>query len=550
VQRNALYRKHRPLTFSDVVGQEHITKTLKKQIMTGNISHAYLFTGTRGTGKTTCAKIFSRAINCLNPKDGEPCNECAACKGILDGSVFDVAEIDAASNNGVDDVRELRDNVIYAPVFTKHKVYIIDEVHMLSTAAFNALLKTLEEPPEHTVFILATTEPRKVPATILSRCQRYDFFRVSYNTLKERIEEILRRENITIDKSSVSLVASLADGSVRDALSILDKVIEMENPDQIEYVLGAIGKRTLWTLAESIASGDTDKIYEQINSLYSSSKDMSILIDEMTTLFRNMLVVKSSSNPEKLIDASDEEIETVKRLSELFGEKQIMMTIRSLIEAHLAVSRGADARTEAELCLVSAARPSMSQSSDSLIARIEVLERAIKNGIAVKPAEAKPITEEKKEIPVPENKPTEKPVEKTTEPEKKPDETEAPKEEIKPEIPKNEPKATGVVESTPSDDQWKELESLGEIAKKTGDLMTRFTLESCRAVYRGNDIIILTKLPDDVTTLKANLDKVIKAFEEDRKVGRNITVTSEPITKYIKEQTITSIDNNPMFEMM
>ena len=301
MQKTALYRKYRPLTFSEVYGQDHITMPLRRQISGGAPDHAYLFTGTRGTGKTTCAKIFSRAVNCLDPKDGEPCNECSVCKGILDGSIFDVYEIDAASNTGVENIREIRDDIAYAPITAKYKIYIIDEVHMLSTGAFNALLKTLEEPPEHVIFILATTEPHKVPATILSRCQRFDFFRLSVRKITEILESVLKKEGKTLDRSSVSLVADLADGSVRDALSILDRVLELDSPEQIERSLGVIGRPKLYAAVGSIADGDTDALYRLVGDMYSASADMAVFTDELAEMFRRILAVKSASKPESVL---------------------------------------------------------------------------------------------------------------------------------------------------------------------------------------------------------------------------------------------------------
>ncbi|HQA57033.1 MAG TPA: DNA polymerase III subunit gamma/tau, partial [Acetivibrio sp.] len=267
----ALYRKWRPLVFEDVVEQEHVVKTLRNSINTGRIAHAYLFSGTRGTGKTTMAKIFSRAVNCLNPKDGDPCNECEICKGILNGSLLDVIEIDAASNNGVDNVRELRDEVVYTPSKAKYKVYIIDEVHMLSTGAFNALLKTLEEPPSHVIFILATTEPHKLPATILSRCQRFDFRRISVDSIAKRIEYIAGESGVDIKEDASRLIAKLSDGALRDAISILDQCISLGNKEltyeDVLKVVGLVTDTFIVEVVDNIKNQDVGKVLEAVNRL-------------------------------------------------------------------------------------------------------------------------------------------------------------------------------------------------------------------------------------------------------------------------------------------
>ncbi|MBQ5743057.1 MAG: DNA polymerase III subunit gamma/tau, partial [Clostridia bacterium] len=304
----ALYRKYRPLSFGDVLGQDAITETLRRQVSTGQISHAYLFTGTRGTGKTTCAKILARAVNCQNPIDGNPCNECAICKGLLDGTLYDVEEIDAASNNGVENIRQIREEVVYAPTAAKYKVYIIDEVHMLSQGAFNALLKTLEEPPAHALFILATTEIHKVPATILSRCQRFDFLRLPKKTLVDQFRSVLANEGKSLDENSLDLIAELADGSSRDGLSILDKVIDLETFEQVEAVLGVIPKRRIFDLLTAIADGDTDTLYRAVEDMYNASADLGRLCTSMMDVMKDVMIFRSAKQPENLLEKSESDV--------------------------------------------------------------------------------------------------------------------------------------------------------------------------------------------------------------------------------------------------
>jgi len=375
----ALYRKYRPLTFSDVVGQNHITKTLTNQVSTNQLSHAYLFCGTRGTGKTTCAKILSRAVNCLTPINGEPCNECEVCKGILDGSIFDVMEIDAASNNGVENIRQIRDEIVYTPVKAKYKVYIIDEVHMLSPGAFNALLKTLEEPPAHVIFILATTESHKIPATILSRCQRFDFRRLSVKDISDQINKILKLENKTADEKTVRLVATLADGSVRDSLSILEKVAESNSYEEAEALLGVIGRGKLYNIAESMADENIDDLYKFVDELYFSSKDLSLMINELTAVFRDLLAVKSAVTADNFLDKSEEDIRALRALAKKYSYEHIVYAMDTLFEASNSFSRSPDKRAAAELCLVKIAKPVFSESNDALIARLGKLESRLKD---------------------------------------------------------------------------------------------------------------------------------------------------------------------------
>ena len=329
----AIYRKWRPMVFEDIVGQGHITQTLKNQILNDKIGHAYLFCGTRGTGKTTCAKVLSRAVNCLNPHDGSPCNECEVCKGILDGSILDVKEIDAASNNGVDNIREIRDDVRYVSTNAKYTVYIIDEVHMLSTGAFNALLKTLEEPPEHVIFILATTEAHKVPQTILSRCQRFDFKKISDDNIEKRLAYVCEQSNIEITKEALKLIAILSEGAMRDALSILERCIQdgedKIDEDKIKDLVGIPKLTMVNKVVKAIFEYDVDSVIGAINEAVDAGKDLSNLLWEMIKYIKDILVYKVS---QKLQIYSEEEMNEIKKLSEIISKERLLQIIYDLSE--------------------------------------------------------------------------------------------------------------------------------------------------------------------------------------------------------------------------
>ena len=380
----ALYRKWRPLTFSDVVGQEHITTTLKNQVKDNRIGHAYLFTGTRGTGKTSSAKIFARAVNCLSPVNGDPCNCCEVCKGILDNSIMDVIEMDAASNNGVDDIRMLREETAYTPSKTRKKVYIIDEVHMLSQGAFNALLKTLEEPPEHILFILATTEAHKLPATILSRCQRFDFKRISVGIIKTNLEKICQSENIEYENDALLLISRLGDGSMRDSQSILEQCSGVGKKLTMETVLsstGSAGIEYTHPLALSVSKNDSGGCLEKINVLYSASKDMQRLCEEMINLFRDLLIVKTVNNPESILEYTSKETEELKTLSCEFSLERVLYSIDVLEESILKMQKSASKRLETEIVFLKLCDPKLSGTADAILARLSKLEAKIASGI-------------------------------------------------------------------------------------------------------------------------------------------------------------------------
>ena len=351
----ALYRKWRPQVFADVVGQDHITTTLMNEISEGRHSHAYLFTGSRGTGKTTCAKIFAKAVNCEHPINGDPCNECETCKGIDSGAIMDVIEIDAASNNGVDNIRDIRDEANFTPVNGKYRVYIIDEVHMLSTGAFNALLKTLEEPPAHVKFVLATTEVHKLPATILSRCQRFDFKRITPEDIAARISYVAEQEGLTLEADAAMLIARLADGALRDALSILDQCIGRSRHvtlDVVNATVGLAGKEYLFSLGTSILNKDSAMALEQINTLHNNSCDMERLCNELTNHFRNLMICKAVKEPRDLIVCSEGELREYKEIADSYSMDFILEILNVLGDTLSNLRKGLNRRVEMEMAII------------------------------------------------------------------------------------------------------------------------------------------------------------------------------------------------------
>lgn len=378
----ALYRKYRPATFSEVYGQEHITKTLQNSLAAGKVSHAYLFTGTRGTGKTSCAKILAKAVCCLEPKNGEPCGHCAACRAIAEGAATDVLEIDAASNNGVNDIRELREQVNFLPAALKYRVYIIDEVHMLSASAFNALLKTLEEPPAHIVFILATTEVHKLPATILSRCQRFDFKRLEPAVLCRRMQYIANKEGFTLTESAAELIAGLADGGMRDALSILDQCSSCYNEITDEVILsvcGIAGSEVTCRLVQGISEGNTAAVLNLLDELYKNSVDLKKLLFELVTCYRNLMILKTVRENRSLIVSSNKEYETLKQLAEGLSLSNILQKLSTLQTQ--AEGPGALTRADAELVLVKLCVPELGGSLAGLEKRVAALEEKLAYGL-------------------------------------------------------------------------------------------------------------------------------------------------------------------------
>ena len=403
----ALYRKYRPQTFDDVSGQAAVTQTLKTQLMSGKMSHAYLFTGSRGTGKTSCAKILAKAVNCLHPDNGNPCNACEACRAIDSGSCMDVLEIDAASNNGVDNVRDLRDDAIYTPSQVKMRVYIIDEVHMLSISAFNALLKIIEEPPEHLLFILATTELHKVPATILSRCQRFSFRRISQEDIAARLQYVAYQENIDLDDSAARVLARLADGGMRDGLSLLDQCASATTgeltAERVYACLGIAGEQKCGELMGYIAAHDTRKALELFNRLYAEGKDLGALLDELACLTRDLLVLKTAGNAGITMlsgVASDQETLT---LGKAFGSGELVRMMERIQQTVAAFTRSSSRRMDAELCLVELCQPELNTDVSALNARLTRLEEQWKTGVVMLPQKAaKPaVPVEDEELPPP-----------------------------------------------------------------------------------------------------------------------------------------------------
>lgn len=379
-----LYRKWRPAVFDDVYGQPQVTVTLKNQLKSGRIAHAFLFTGSRGTGKTTCAKILAKAVNCLNPVDGEPCNKCEICRGIDNESVLDVVEMDAASNNGVDDIRDLRSELTYTPAVAKYRVYIIDEVHMLSVNAFNALLKTLEEPPSYAVFILATTDVHKLPPTIISRCQRFDFNRIPPGKICERLKFVAEQEGVELTDSGAMLIARLSDGGMRDALSLLDQCMAVGktvDEQSVSSVAGLAGREHLFAIAQAVKNGETEKVLKIINDLYCGSADMTRLTEELTSHFRNLLVLKSVKDARDFLAVTGDEAEKLRQQSEMFSAEFIIHGINSFSETLDRMSKGTSRRTELELCLIRLCNPRLDNSGEALLRRIAVIEDKLKQGV-------------------------------------------------------------------------------------------------------------------------------------------------------------------------
>ena len=381
----ALYRKFRPDEFEDVNGQDAIVRTLKNQINADRIGHAYLFCGTRGTGKTTVAKIFAKAVNCEHPVDGSPCGECAMCKSIAAGTSMNVLEIDAASNNGVDNIREIREEVTYRPTEGKYKVYIIDEVHMLSIGAFNALLKTLEEPPEYVIFILATTEAHKIPITILSRCQRYDFKRISIETIAARLRELIDKEGWDVEDKAVRYIAKMADGSMRDSLSLLDQCAAFYMNETLTYdhvleVLGAVDTEVFSRLLRQLLAMDVHQVIETVDELVMQGRELSQLAADFTWYLRNLLLVKSSDNMEDVLDVSSENLALLKEEAQMIDSDTLIRYIRIFSDLTNQLKYATQKRVLLEVTLIKLCRPAMDQNKDALLDRIRAIEKQLEEG--------------------------------------------------------------------------------------------------------------------------------------------------------------------------
>ena len=376
----ALYRKWRPTSFEEVRGQDHIVKTLKNQINSGRIGHAYLFCGTRGTGKTSIAKIFARAVNCEHPVDGSPCGECSMCRQIAEGASLNVVEIDAASNNGVENIRDIREQVQYPPTDGRYRVYIIDEVHMLSIGAFNALLKTLEEPPSYVIFILATTEVHKIPITILSRCQRYDFKRISIDTIAGRLTELTQAEQIDVDDRALRYVARAADGSMRDALSLLDQCVAFHFGEKLTYdnvleVLGAVDNRVFSKLFQAVLASDTKACIREIEEMIIQGRDLSQLVNDFVWYMRNLLIAKTTDEPGDMLDMSEENLAVLKEEAAGVDTETLMRYIRIFSELSGQLRYASQKRILVEIAFIKLTTPSMEQTLDSILQRITLLEQ-------------------------------------------------------------------------------------------------------------------------------------------------------------------------------
>ena len=466
----ALYRKYRPSTFSDVVGQEHITNTLKNELDCGKVVHAYLFTGTRGTGKTTCAKILAKAVNCLHTVKGDPCGECEICRSVSNDEITDIVEMDAASNNGVDDIRELREQVNFTPAACKYRVYIIDEVHMLSGAAFNALLKTLEEPPEHVVFILATTEVHKLPATILSRCQRFDFRRIDSSEIVGRLKYVASAEGLNLTDDAATLIASAADGGMRDALSILDLCASHSSDiteDTVANVCSMAGNDYLIKMADLIKNGATEQAIMLIDELHNSSVDMLRLLTELTGHFRDLMIVKVVKGDKKPLVCSSSKMKSLEQQAQNFDIKEIM-AILSVLQASATAMQNGNRRCEMEMAIIRLCNPHIRQDLTSLEQRIAKLESnppsVTMKSEPVKPVQA--IEEEIEEIPLPEY-----------------DEMPAPKEDVKNIIePQQQATDSGISPVT----QWGEIVG---VLRKTCPIIAG-VLQDSKAYIEGDRLLI------------------------------------------------------------
>lgn len=384
----ALYRRFRPKSFKDVCGQKHIVQTLKNQIIANRIGHAYLFCGTRGTGKTSIAKILAKAVNCINIVDGNPCNQCDSCNAFNEGRSMNIIEIDAASNNGVDNIRDIRDEVKYTPTQGKYKVYIIDEVHMLSIGAFNALLKTLEEPPSHVIFILATTEPHKIPITIISRCQRYDFKRISIDMITETLKSYMKEDNIEIDEKAVRYIAKAADGSMRDALSILDQCIVFYLEQRLTFekvldILGAVDIEIFNKFICTIIDTNVMQCLNLVEEIIIQGRELNQFIIDFTWFLRNLLIIKTVKDPEQILDISDENINYLQSIVKQLSETEIMRYIRIFSELSNTIKYSTQKRVLLEVVLIKLCQPAMDNNNDAILSRISALENKIQNGTVI-----------------------------------------------------------------------------------------------------------------------------------------------------------------------
>ncbi len=536
----ALYRKYRPCKFSDVVGQEHITSILKNELKSGKIFHAYLFTGPRGTGKTSCAKILAKAVNCLSPIDGDACLECDSCRAIDNGDVLDITEIDAASNNGVENIRDLKEQVSYTPTSAKYRVYIIDEVHMLSIGAFNALLKTLEEPPQHIVFILATTEVHKLPATILSRCQRFDFHRIESEAISQRLIDIANKEGFSIEPAAANMIAALSDGGMRDALSTLDLCAARTNnitENDVMQVCRVAGNDYCLSIADMILKCDSGAALSKIDQLHKSAVDLSRLCSELITHYRNLMIAKSVKDPANLIICAPKVLEELKAQAVNYPIEGIVNAINTLVTAldRMSIS---DRRTELETAVVKLCTPELDNSLSAILDRIERIERKLKYASSVPSSE----------YCAPEK---DKPNGTICEPSK----TENIEEVSKSEIELSEqtaPKINPISTSEMPFDAWEDV--VAEL-NKTAPLMAA-TLSGSKA-YVKDDLLLIDSENDQFFSLMRNENPIYRKQIKDAVqsvVGRSFrlgpykkkqeTVSTDPLENIMQKLKALEVPNN------
>ncbi len=498
-----LYRKWRPKTFSEVVGQEYVTDALKNEVDGSRLAHAYLFVGSRGTGKTSCAKILAKAVNCLHPVNGDPCGECEVCKGIEDGTILDVTELDAASNNGVDYVRELREEVAYMPAVAKYRVYIIDEVHMMTDSAFNALLKTLEEPPAHVIFILATTEVQELPDTILSRCQRFDFGRIAPEKIAKRIAHIAENEAFSVEEDAALMLARLADGGMRDALSLLDQCVSRSDRitmDVVAETAGLAGRDPMYALSNAVQAMDGGTVLEWVDTLHNASKDMERLCVECLDFYRQLMLCKQVKDPSAMIVLPPDEMSRLKATAETYTLPTLMHCLDVLQSALERMKGGANRRIEMEMALLKLCDPSLDTSAAALNRRMNAIEEALKNGasvtLATPPKAATPAAVIPTPTPVVSEPPKATPAEPAPEPE--------------------EPQPTPSVPTAPEGDTafpgWSEV--LSELAQTAPPLCG--VLVGSTAVTRDDMVLISTENAMFRTLVKSdgNRKKLVDAIEK------------------------------------
>lgn len=539
-----LYRKWRPQTFSDVCGQDTITAALKNEIKNKRLAHAYLFTGCRGTGKTTCAKILAKAVNCLAPRDGDPCNECDICRGIDDGTILDVLEIDAASNNGIDSIRELREEVNFTPVAATYRVYIIDEAHMITNDAFNALLKTLEEPPAHVIFVLATTEVHKLPATILSRCQRFDFGRIRPADIAARIMEVAKGEGFTVTEEAALMLARLADGALRDALSLLDQCVSRSREVTAEVVAasaGVAGKSYLFDLTDMVLRGDTASALSLLDSLYRGSKDMERLCGEWVEHFRDLMILKTVKNPDDLLVVSPAEREQLQASADHMELAQILRFLQVLQQSLDRLRGGVSRRVEMEMAILRLSAPELDDTTDALLSRIAKLEAMMRAGVPAAPTE-KPVL-----APQPAPVVSEPPA-PAKEPEVKP--------EIAPEPAPAPPPAPTPAPAAPAPGEEVPFDKWGEVVEKLATVCAPLhgVLLGSTAGLRDDIVVVSTgnQMFRTLVTRDGNKQVLIDLLREvtgrtlriavKKQPLKNEEVPSDPLTAFIRESREKGVD--------